>query len=153
MIDYIVAGVGGIEGVELVARIGTGFFFAASGYHKLFNKSRHASLVETLTELHIPLVRVNAWFVPIVELLAGLALIVGLLTVPAALGLAVICLVACMTDGPRRVRDMAPIDIADKADDWLYLPEVLYLILLGYIIANGPGAMSADWLLATYLLG
>lgn len=110
-----------------------GSFFCISGYHKLFNAQRHASLVETLKANHIPFVTFNQWWVPFVEFSAGLVLVLNLpfgLVPLASLGLLVICLVACITDGRKRVASYSPIDKADVIDDWLYLPEVIYAILL-----------------------
>ena len=71
----------------------------------------------------------------------------GFLGPVAALGLVVICLVACVTDGPRRVESYAPIDAADRLDDWLYLPELLYGLFLALVIALGSGPLSIDALL------
>ena len=37
-----------------------------------------------------------------------------------------------------------PIDEADRIDDWLYLPEVLYAFMLIVVIAAGAGPYSFD---------
>ncbi len=125
-------------------RLAVGIFFAISGYHKLFNPARNASLVATLEEDHIPLLRFNQWFVPNVELCAGLALAVGFLSVWAALLLGAVCLVATCTDGIKRIASYKPLDKADWLDDMLYLPEVLYGLMLIIVICSGPGAYSLD---------
>lgn len=128
-------------------RVAVGVFFAISGFHKLFNKDRHASLVRTLRADGVPLVRVNQWFVPGVELSAGLALIVGLLVPLASLGLLVICLVACAVDGLARVRAMEPLNWADALDDVLYLPETVYAGALLLFVIGGAGPLSLDALI------
>lgn len=127
-----------------VNRVLVGAFFAISGYHKLFNAGRHATLVRTLTELRIPCLRLNQWFVPSVEFCAGVALALGILPVIAALLIGAICLVATCTDGIRRVKAWAPIDAADAIDDVLYLPEVLYGLLILEVILTGPGPYRLD---------
>lgn len=123
-------------------RVATGSFFAISGYHKLFNPQRHATLVETLRSNHIPLVQFNQWWVPGVELSAGLGVAFGVLTPIAAAGLLAICLVACLTDGSKRVEAWGPLDEADRMDDWLYLPETLYGLLLALFVIRGSGAYA-----------
>jgi putative oxidoreductase len=124
------------------ARVMAGSFFALSGWHKLTDACRHATLVRTLREAGIPMIGINQWFVPAVELLGGLALISGILSPLAAMGLLIICCVASLTDGLARVYSWQPIDTADMVDDILYLPEVLYAAMLIMIIVYGPGAWT-----------
>jgi uncharacterized membrane protein YphA (DoxX/SURF4 family) len=132
----------------LGARIVTGVFFVFSGYHKLTNADRRASLIATLQACHIPFIPVMQWFVPGVEFFGGLGVAFGFLTPLAALGLAAICLVAICTDGIRRVKTSGAIDKADEIDDFLYLPELLYILLLALFIANGAGPYSLDAVLS-----
>lgn len=133
----------GIGAAGLAAnRLALGTFFSISGYHKLFNKARHSTLVETLRRCHVPAIRFNQWFVPAVEFLGGLALLTGILSPLAAFGLMAICLVAICTDGVKRLPAMKPIDKADWLDDLLYLPETLYLAMLTVIVVAGPGAFT-----------
>lgn len=119
-------------------RIALGTFFAISGYHKLFNSQRHASVVATLKACNIPFIGFCQWFVPSVEFLGGLSLISGILSPLAAFGLIAICLVATITDGLSRIPGYQPIDKADWLDDLLYLPEVLYIVGLLVVISH-PG--------------
>jgi uncharacterized membrane protein YphA (DoxX/SURF4 family) len=114
----------------LLGRAAAGTFFALSGYNKLVNKGRHASLVETLKADHIPLVKLMQWWVPAWEFVGGFSLAVGFLPQFMAAVLAFILLIACVTDGPKRVAGYQPINKADWLDDWLYLPEVCYFVIL-----------------------
>jgi uncharacterized membrane protein YphA (DoxX/SURF4 family) len=91
------------------------------------------------------------WFVPGVEFLGGLGVAFGFLTPLAALGLATICLVAAYADGITRIEAWGAIDRADVIDDVLYLPEVLYILLLALFVANGAGPFSLDAILNRYL--
>ena len=118
----------------LVMRVATGTFFALSGYNKLTNKERHASLVSTLKADHIPAIGIMQWWVPAWEFLGGYSLAVGFLPQFAAGVLAIIMIVALITDGPARVKGYQPINKADWLDDWLYLPELTYLIMLVMLI-------------------
>ena len=124
--------------MELLLEVYAGLFFAISGYHKLFNSNRHKSLVDTLKADNIPLISFNEWFVPFVEFSAGSALVIHLhpaLTALAALGLFVLCLVATITDGIKRIASYQPIDKADWIDDLLYLPETMLILMLALSIA------------------
>lgn len=132
-------------------RIAMGVFFVISGYHKLFNVKRHATIRQTMADDHVPYATFNSWFVPTVEFSAGAALIVGLLTPLAALGLVCVCCVATLVDGFKRIAGWAPLDKADYVDDVLYLPEVLYAIILMAIIFTGAGPYSLDAVLLKWL--
>ena len=66
---------------------------------------------------------------------------------PAALGLLVVILVAIVTSGPQRIGVYKPIDEADRIDDWLYLPEVLYAFMLIMVVSAGAGPYSLDALI------
>jgi uncharacterized membrane protein YphA (DoxX/SURF4 family) len=132
---------GGVLGLTLL-RVVLGLFFAISGYHKLFNRQRHASLVATLQSCHVPFIRFNQWWVPLVEFFGGLALLSGILAPLAAAGLIVECSIAVCTDGRKRVSGYQPIDRADWLDDLLYLPEMLYVVGLLVIITAGPGPFT-----------
>lgn len=127
-----------------VVRVAVGSFFAISGYHKLFNTTRHSGLVRTLTKDRVPAVPFMQWWVPGWEFVAGIMLAVGLLTAFSASVLAIICIVACVCEASERVEQYQPIDAADTIDDYLYLPEVLYLVMLAVTILAGTGRYSVD---------
>ena len=81
---------------------------------------------------------------PTVEFTAGGAVLIGFLAPLAALGLLVIILVAIVTSGPQRIKLYKPIDKADRIDDWLYLPETLYVFMLILVVSAGAGPYSLD---------
>lgn len=133
------------ETILLLVRALVGMFFCISGMNKLADKERHQSLVRTLQENNIPFVGFNQYWVPAVEFTAGLAVSAGFLMPLPVLGLLVICIVACLTDGRKRIQAMQPINKADLLDDILYLPEVLYIILLVLLLAYGQITHSLDY--------
>lgn len=153
IVTSILDGFGGAVIAMTVTRIALGMFFVFSGYHKLTNPQRHATLVGTLNECHVPFIPVMQWFVPGVEFAGGLGVMFGALTPIAALGLLAICIVATGTDGVRRVRQYAVLDVADEIDDVLYLPEVLYMLMLIATISLGAGPYSVDHLISIWLGG
>jgi uncharacterized membrane protein YphA (DoxX/SURF4 family) len=125
-------------------RVALGAFFAISGYHKLFNASRHATLTRTLEDDGVHAVPIMRWLLPFGEFTGGLALIIGLLSVIAAFGLFVISAGAIALDAVKRVRAWHPLDRPDWLGDLLYVPEVLYCIGLTVVLLSGPGPWSLD---------
>ena len=147
MRDILFNGVGWTDIALTLNRNAVGMFFMLSGYHKLFNPQRHRALADQLKELGVPVVGFNQWWVPAVEFTAGGAVVIGLLAPLAALGLLVLILVAIATSGPQRIKLYKPIDQADRIDDWLYLPEVLYAFMLITVVSAGAGPYSLDALI------
>jgi uncharacterized membrane protein YphA (DoxX/SURF4 family) len=144
MIHILFNGVGWTDIALTLNRVAVGMFFMFSGYHKLFNAERHRLFADELRSLHVHAVRINQWWVPLVEFSAGVAVVIGLVAPLAAFGLLVIILVAIATTGRERIRAYKPIDKADRIDDWLYLPETLYAFMLIMIISAGAGPYSLD---------
>jgi uncharacterized membrane protein YphA (DoxX/SURF4 family) len=144
MIHILFNGVGWTGIAFTLNRVAVGLCFMFSGYHKLFNAERHRVFADELKSLHVHAVGINQWWVPLVEFSAGAAVVVGLLTPLAALGLLVVILVANATTGRERIKAYKPIDRADRIDDWLYLPETIYAFLLILIISAGAGPYSLD---------
>ena len=134
-------------------RVALGVFFAISGYHKLFNSPRHATLTRTLQDDGVHGVAIMQWLLPSAEFSGGWALIVGFLSVLAALGLLVICFGALAFDAVKRIRAWQPIDRADWLGDLLYVPEALYCIGLTVVILAGPGPWSLDARITAFLAG
>jgi uncharacterized membrane protein YphA (DoxX/SURF4 family) len=144
MMDLLFNGVGWTDIALTLNRIAVGAFFMLSGYHKLFNAPRHREFVDELKALGVPGVGINQWWVPAVEFTAGGAVLIGFLAPLAALGLLAIILVAVATSGRQRIRLYKPIDEADRIDDWLYLPETLYAVMLIVVVSAGAGPYSLD---------
>lgn len=142
--EALVDGIGGGAAALLVCRVATGAFFAISGAHKLIRPARHQALVETLKSSHVPYLGFMSWFVPAVELSGGLGVALGFLAPLAALGLICLLTVAVVTDGLGRIPSWNPADKADYLDDVLYLPEVLYGLLLLPVLTMGAGPVSLD---------
>src|SRR5208282_5089368 len=151
MIDILFNGFGWTDIALTLNRIAVGLFFMLSGYHKLFNAERHRALADQLRELGVHAVGFNQWWVPLVEFAAGGAVLVGFLAPLAALGLLVLILVAIATSGRQRIKLYKPIDEADRIDDWLYLPETLYAVMLIVVISAGAGPYSLDAAISTLI--
>lgn len=122
-------------------------FFAISGGNKAFVPERHASLRRNLAKNRIPCVQGMVWWVAGWELVAGIMLALGLFSAFAAAVLLIICLVACGCEAAAKVEAYKPINGWDRIADYLYLPEVLYTVLLVAAMVHGTGAFSLDRLL------
>lgn len=151
MFDTLIHGLGASALVLAAVRASIGLFFVASGFHKLVNRDRHASLVKTLVADGTPDVAFMQWAIPLGEFFGGMALVAGFLTVFASFGLLMICLGAVCLDGVGRIATYKPIDRLDWVDDLLYLPETLYVLFLVLFIATGSGPFSLDALIASVL--
>lgn len=147
----IVEGAQAPNAALILNRVALGVFFAISGYHKLFNTSRHTALTRTLQDDGVHELPVMQWLLPSAEFAGGSALIVGFLTVPAAFGLFVVCFGAIALDAFKRVRASQPVDRADWLGDFLYLPETLYCIGLTVVMLAGPGPWSLDAVITAFL--
>ena len=151
MMDILFLGVGWTDLALTLNRIAVGAFFMLSGYHKLFNAERHRTFVDELKSLGVHAVGFNQWWVPLVEFSAGGAVVIGLLAPLAAFGLLIVIVVAIITSGPQRIKLYKPIDEADRIDDWLYLPETLYAVMLILVISAGAGPYSLDALILSLM--
>ena len=128
-----------------VVRVLIGTFFCISGGTKLLVPAQFILLEQTLAQSHIPFPHANALFVSLVEFACGGGLALGLLTPVCALMLAVDMIVAIVTN---RIQSIQARGVVAWLDDFLYLPEVLYVMLLVWLIFSGPGRYSIDGLIA-----
>ena len=132
----------------LVARIAVGVLFFLSGRGKLFVPERQQQMRQTLIEAHVPFPEFNAVFVSIVEFVCGLLLVLGALTPLACAMLGCAMTIAIPTTAIRNIKASCPINwIAE----FLYLPEVLYLVILLWLLFSGPGWVSVDRLILSQI--
>lgn len=134
----------------LLVRVSLGLFFAISGANKLFVAARTQAMYETLVKAAVPFPRLMTYFVSGVELVGGCMVAVGFLSSLACAALLVDMLVAILTTAlPAMRKGLSPFN---WLDDFLYLPEVLYVLFFIWLICSGPGRFSVDHWLATTLL-
>lgn len=128
----------------LIARLSVGTLFALSGRGKLFVPSRREEMVRTLRAAAVPAPEANAVFVSLVEFVFGSLLAIGFLTPVACVMLSGVMLVALATT-------VLPAVNASSFAGWLasvlYLPEVLYLVILVWLFLSGAGWFSVDALI------
>jgi putative oxidoreductase len=131
----------------VVVRVSLGLFFAISGANKLFTSGGRQTMYETLVEAKVPFPHVMNSFVPGVEFVGGLLVTIGLLSNLACMALLVNMVVAILTSKLSIMpQGLSPFK---WFDDFLYVPEVLYVLFFFWLICSGPGKFSVDhWLAA-----
>ena len=134
----------------LVVRVSIGLFFAISGGHKLFVAGGTKPVYDTLVQAKVPFPHQTAYFVAGVEFVGGSLVTVGFLSSAASMALLIDMIVATLTSAISTLpKGLSPLR---WLDDFLYLPEVLYILLFIWLICSGPGKFSLDyWLAANWL--
>ena len=152
LVQLVLLGIGGLEQYAiLLVRISIGLFFAISGANKLFTAGAITPVYETLVKSKAPFPRQTAYFVAAVEFVCGSLLTVGLLSSFACVALLIDMTVAILTNALATLpKGLSPLN---WLDDFLYLPEVLYVLFFIWLICSGPGKFSVDHWLAGKLLG
>jgi putative oxidoreductase len=134
----------------LLVRVSLGLFFAISGANKLFVAGGTKPVYETLVKAKVPFPRQTAYFVSGVEFVCGSLLTVGFLSSPSSVTLLIDMSVATLTNALYTLpKGLSPLN---WLDDFLYLPEVLYVLFFVWLICSGPGEFSVDYWLAGKLL-
>jgi putative oxidoreductase len=134
----------------LLVRVSIGLFFAISGGNKLFVAGGTQPVYETLVKAKVPFPHQTAYFVAGVEFVGGSLVSVGFLSSPACAALLIDMIVATLTSAISTLpKGLSPLN---WLDDFLYLPEVLYVLFFIWLIGSGPGKFSVDYWLAGKLL-
>jgi putative oxidoreductase len=85
-----------------------------------------------------------------VEFVSGFLVVAGFLSSLACVALLIDVIVATLTTKlfaiPKRL------SLLNWLDDFLYVPEVLYVLFFIWLLCSGPGKFSADYWLASKLL-
>jgi putative oxidoreductase len=134
----------------LLVRLSLGAFFAISGANKLFVAGGTKPVYETLVKAKAPFPKQTAYFVASVEFVCGSLLVVGFLSSAACVALLIDMTVATLTSSLSTIaKGLSPLN---WLDDFLYLPEVLYVLFFIWLLCSGPGKFSVDYWLAGKLL-
>jgi putative oxidoreductase len=150
LVQFALLGSGDVaQYAVLLVRVSIGLFFAISGANKLLVAGSTQTMYETLVEAKVPFPHVMTYFVSGVEFVGGSLLIVGFLSSLVCVALLVDMLVAILTAKLSAMPEgLSPLD---WLGDFLYLPEVLYVLFFIWLICLGPGKFSVDYWLAGML--
>jgi len=88
-----------------------------------------------------------ACVVAAVEVAAGLAVIAGFLTMPAAFGLLIVTVIATICTARDKVMEQNPVDALDCVACYFWRVEGLYIAMALALLLTGPGKWSIDYLL------
>jgi putative oxidoreductase len=153
LVQFAVLGSSDLEQYAvLLVRASIGLFFAISGANKLFVAGSAQTMYETLVKAKIPLPHLMTYFVSSVEFLGGCLLAAGFLSSLACVSLLGDMFVAILTTKiPAMPKGLSPLN---WLDNFLYLPEALYVLFFIWLICSGPGKFSVDyWLARTKING
>jgi putative oxidoreductase len=152
LVELALMGSGNLEQYAiLLVRVSIGLFFAISGGNKLFKAGGTKPVYATLVKAKAPFPHQLAYFVSGVEFIFGSLLCVGLLSsvacVTLLIDMVVAILISTLSTMPKGISRLSWVD------DFLYFPEVLYVLFFIWMICSGPGKFSGDYWLAGKLLG
>jgi uncharacterized membrane protein YphA (DoxX/SURF4 family) len=99
-------------------------------------------MYETTVGAGIPFPHVMTYFVSSVEFVCGCLLIVGLLSTLCCIAFIIDMIVAITTVQLATITKA--LSFIDWLDDFLYLPEVIYIIVFLWLISSGPERLSVD---------
>ncbi len=119
----------------LLARIALGVVFAQSGWGKMHNIDK---VIGFFNELHLPAPEFQAHLVAYTEFLGGLLVLIGLATRAASIPLSITMIVAITTAKAEEIHEFS---------DLLGMSEFLFILLFVYLIIEGAGKVSLDYLL------
>jgi putative oxidoreductase len=133
----------------LPLRLIVGFGFMQHGYAKLARGPEH--FIAILHALAVPAPELLAWATIGVELLGGLAVLLGLLVPLASMPMAVVLLVAIFTvhlpNGFSSIKLLSVDAAGAHFGQPGYETDLLYLAALIGLVLGGPGPLSLDRLL------
>jgi uncharacterized membrane protein YphA (DoxX/SURF4 family) len=159
MLKTIVIGAGAVSIALALIRIILGLFFVLARFRFFYDpikpKGQRVFCPQRLTSLTNKMTHcgVKRWpfqiavAVAVIEVLAGIALIFGFLSVLSAFGLLVILLYATKCTCREKIAKQNPVDGIDHLCCYLWAPEPLYIGMCLVIILAGPGMYSLDALI------
>jgi len=144
LVQFALQGSSDLEPYAIVlVRVSIGLFFAISGANKLFVAGGTKPVYDTLVQAKVPFPEQTAYFVSGVEFVGGSLVTVGFLSSPACVALLIDMTVAILTDSLSTMpKGLSPLN---WLDDFLYLPEVLYVLFFIWLLCSGSGKFSVDY--------
>lgn len=152
----LVTGLSAPDVASFLLRVLLGVFFLLARFRWFYdpsrpdqpwmNAKRHEHMILRLCTCGYGSHPLISAFVACIEVSGGIALIIGLLTVPAALGLLGILLFATFCTAVEKVCEQKPVDCVDCVSCYLWRVEGVYATIAVCILLLGPGRLSLDWL-------
>jgi len=130
------------QSILLIIRLSLGLFFCSTGFNKLFVLENQKIMLETIISAGIPFPEFMAIFVSSIEFLAGLFLILGLLTQLSSLLLLIISTTALITVGIYSIPEH--LNFITWLSWFFYTHDLLYILLLFILITQKSELLSLD---------
>ena len=160
-VQILFTGIGDFDLILTANRIVLGLFFVLARFRWVydpsrpadawFNAERHANFKRKMGICGYPQSTALAAFVALTEILAGAALIVGLLTPLAAFGLFIVCLAALKCSWREKTYRQEPVDSIHVVECFLWCPEPLFVLMSFTALVGGAGSFSLDGLILSWL--
>ncbi len=125
----------------LIARMSVGLLFVLSGGGKLFVPKKAMEMQETIRKAGVPSPKVSAKILSTLEFVFGAFLVLGFLTPLACVILIGLMIAALVTTVLPAVKESS---FLAWLAAFLYLPEVLYVVILFWLLLSGPGVAAVD---------
>lgn len=116
----------------LIGRILLALIFVMAGLGKLGDPTGNAAY---FASVGLPMAAVMVWLVIALEVFAGLAILIGFMTRPAAYLLALFCIASAL---------LAHFDFGDQIQMIMFLKNLAMAGGFLVLAANGPGSISLD---------
>src|ERR1700692_4498870 len=147
LVEFALLGSSALEQYAiLLVRVSLGLFFAISGANKLFVAGSARTMNATLAEAKVPFPHQVTYFGSGVDFAGASLRPPGFLSSLACVALLTDMLVAILTTKLSAMpKGLSPLN---WLDDFLFLPEVLYVLFFILLICFGPGKFSVDYWLA-----
>lgn len=124
------------------------FYDPSRPQEPILNTARHAHMRWRLCACGYSEHPYLSAFVACVEVSGGAALIVGLLTNLATMGLLCILFFATCCTAREKIAEQKPVDHVDCVSCYLWRVEGVYIAICVCVLLLGPGRYSIDWLMA-----
>lgn len=118
-----------------------------------FNAERHKHLTWKLCTCGYHWHPRMSAIVALLEMSCGLGLLLGLLTIPSALGLLIVLTFATVCTARQKVMEQLPVDPIDCLSCYLWRVEGIYIIIAMSVLLLGPGKFSLDYMALQWLIG
>jgi uncharacterized membrane protein YphA (DoxX/SURF4 family) len=161
ILDFTLSGIGYPDVASLLLRVLLGTFFILARFRWFydpsrpddpwFNALRHKHLRWKLCSCGYYDHPLLVGFVACVEVSAGFAVVFGLLTMLATLGLLAVLLFATFCTAKEKVCEQKPVDCIDCVSCYLWRVEGVYITIAFALLAMGPGNLSLDAMVWSWL--
>ncbi|WP_136659584.1 DoxX family protein [Nitratireductor sp. XY-223] len=118
--------------IVLIGRILLSIIFIMAGLGKLGDPTGNAAY---FASVGLPMASLLVWLVIALEVLAGIAILIGFMTAPAAYLLALFCIASAV---------VAHFDFGDQVEMIMFMKNLAMAGGFLVLAANGPGSISVD---------